>query len=314
MIAEKRNNKRFFGGLLRRGQKFSELQEWLNKRFVLEAYKDPGNSISLVDDTTLAIESPIHSARFVYIAPLILAWWGVLFYMIGDFGPNDSMIRYAHSIIKDNESSKRYGRTFDTRRDLYYRTLIGSDGEGSKFSLIKAVSLYGNEIYRNRIYGEIAIMMFLLFISLASTIFFLRLPRAADLYFDRQRRIVYSWCRGRVAACHFDNLGYRETVYGLDLYLYGEHKKYKYWPMRIVLQPTGRAHFNDENDNTELMMQVFAFMDKGKNAIVTGRRFIREPAKYYLYVDEKPENFEQRVEEILKRDHELPELYTKYLV
>ena len=312
-MAEKRNKNRFFGGLLGRSQKFIELREWFNQRLTIDARRDPGNSITLVDDTLLAIDSPQHLLRFISIAPFILAWWGLFFYIIGSFGPNDSMISHAHFVIKHNEDSKRHGRTFDTKRDLYYRTLIGSDGEGSKFSLIKSVSLYGSEGYRNRIYGEIVIMMFLLFISLVSTIFFLRLPRAADLYFDRQRRIVYSWRRGKVAACHFDNLGYRETVYGLEFSLYGEHKKRNYWTMHFGLLPSGRPYFNTEDDNTELMMQVFAFMDKGKNAIITGRRFLREPAKYYLYVDEKPENFEQRVEEILKRDHKLPELYTKYL-
>ena len=83
-----------------------------------------------------------------------------------------------------------------------------------------------------------------------------------------------------------------------------------------MLQSTGRIDFNSENDNTELMAIIFNFMDKGKSAVITGDRFEREPDKYdryYLRVDEKPENYEQRLAELLKRDHELPELYAKHI-
>ena len=69
---------------------------------------------------------------------------------------------------------------------------------------------------------------------------------------------------------------------------------------------------NNEVDNTFLMAQLFAFMDKGKNSVITGNRFYRPPPRTYLYQDKKPNDFESRLAAILEREHELPELYAKH--
>ncbi|MCW8349300.1 hypothetical protein MD535_25290 [Vibrio sp. ZSDZ65] len=312
-MIEKRN-KRIFFRLLTHAKKFIELREWLNDRVTLDAYQDPQNSIMQVNDTTLSVASPLHSLRFVYIAPFVLAFWGLSFHMIGWLIPNQGMIERAYNMIELNQEYKDLGREYDEKRDMYYRTLVGKDGKRSILNNIKAIHLYGRDYNRHSIYKKIGVICVLLMISLAGTIAFLRLPRMADIYFDRERKIVYTWRKGQIAACNFDNLGYRESSYGLCLLLFSEHKKKQFWPMRFGLQPTGRAHFNNENDNTEFMAQVFAFMDKGKSAVITGESFKRPQPKYYLYIDEKPENFESRLEEILKRDEVLPELYAKHLL
>ncbi|MCW8348635.1 hypothetical protein MD535_21845, partial [Vibrio sp. ZSDZ65] len=290
-MIEKRNKRGFFG-LLRHAKKFIELREWLNDRVTLDAYQDPQNSIMQVNDTTLSVATPTQTVRFVYIAPFVLAFWGLSFHMLSSFGPNEGMVSSAHYMIDLNQSYKNIGREYDEKRDMYYRTLVDEDGTGSKVTLIKAVTLYGDEDYRDFVYKKIGAICVLLMISLAGTIAFLCLPRMADIYFDRERKIVYTWRRGKVAACHFDSLGYREMMQGLNLLLYSEHKKRQFWPANFFVQPTARANFNNENDNTEFMAQVFAFMDKGKSAVITGESFERPQPKYYLYIDEKPENFE----------------------
>ncbi|WP_047049667.1 hypothetical protein, partial [Vibrio mexicanus] len=73
-MIEKRNKSRNFG-MLKRAKKFNELREWFNQRITLDSYSDPQNSITLVNDKTLAVGRPMHSLRFVYIAPFVLAWW-----------------------------------------------------------------------------------------------------------------------------------------------------------------------------------------------------------------------------------------------
>ena len=157
-------------------------------------------------------------------------------------------------------------------------------------------------------------MSVLVLIALGLTFGLVRFPRLADIYFDRQRGIVYTWRFGKIAACRFENLGFREDKIGLTLFLYGENKKHNggYWPALFGLQPTGKAHMNNEADNTFLMAQLFAFMDKGKNSVITGNRFYRPPPRTYLYQDKKPNDFESRLAAILEREHELPELYAKH--
>ncbi|MCW8349132.1 hypothetical protein MD535_24400 [Vibrio sp. ZSDZ65] len=160
-----------------------------------------------------------------------------------------------------------------------------------------------------------AFISVLTLISLVLTFGLLRFPRLAEIHFDRQRGIVYTWRFGKIAACKFENLGFREDKIGLTLFLYGESKKHEsgYWPALFGLQPTGKAHMNSEDDNTFLMAQLFAFIDEGKQAVITGESFQRPQSKTYLYVDKKPKNFDSRLEDILKRDDALPDIYTKHL-
>lgn len=63
---------------------------------------------------------------------------------------------------------------------------------------------------------------------------------------------------------------------------------------------------------TFLMVQLFAFMDKGKKVVITGDSFYRLQSKAYLYQDKKPRDFDSRLAAILEREHELPELYAKH--
>lgn len=68
---------------------------------------------------------------------------------------------------------------------------------------------------------------------------------------------------------------------------------------------------NSEDDNTFLMAQLFAFMAQGKQAVITGEQFQRAQPKTYLFQDRKPKDFEKRLEAILERDHQLPEIYAE---
>ncbi len=96
--------------------------------------------------------------------------------------------------------------------------------------------------------------------------YLIKYPRFAEVYFDRKRGIVYTWHEGKVAACRFENLGFKEERLGLMLYLQCENKKRKegYWPLDFAIQPTNNAYYNTQKDNTVLMAQIFAFMDVGK--------------------------------------------------
>ena len=44
---------------------------------------------------------------------------------------------------------------------------------------------------------------------------------------------------------------------------------------------------NSEADNTFRLAQLFTFMDKGKNSVITGNRFYRPQSRTYLYQDKK---------------------------
>ncbi|WP_147052793.1 hypothetical protein, partial [Vibrio sagamiensis] len=179
-------NKRNKSGIYGKAIKFIELREWLYKTFALEAYDDPKSSISLVDDKTLAISSPMHIARFVYIAPFVLAFWGLFLSMGSSFWPSEAEIEVAHEMIEINQKKRERGQLIEDQF-IYYDAMIGEDGKSSLKEYINAIMTYGLETSKNGLYRDFIILVFLFIISLTATILFLRIPRMADLYFDRQR-------------------------------------------------------------------------------------------------------------------------------
>ncbi len=292
-------------------QRFVSLRSWFSDRVELNVYKDPTKPVMSVNDNVMSAHTAVDNARIVYVLPFVLALWVLTISFIQEFGPNPAMIDSAHNMIELNIEQRESGQPYDEHRDLYYRALVGEDGKGSKLDLITAVSSYGDENYRKSIYQKMAIISVFSVLSLVATILFARWPRAADIYFDRSSRIVYTWRNGRVSACHFDNLGFRQDKIGLHLFVYGEKKKGtgNYWAHSYCLQPTGKAHMNTEKDSLFFMAQIFAFMDKGKNAVITGDSFERPQPKTYLFVDKKPNDFDAQLSAVLQHDHLLSEIY-----
>ncbi|GAA5645069.1 hypothetical protein [Vibrio proteolyticus] len=79
--------------------------------------------------------------------------------------------------------------------------------------------------------------------------------------------------------------------------------------MAIVGIDTGKLAFHTETDTTYPLAQILAFMEHGKEAVITGDSFRREPAKYFLRKDKKPDNFEQRVNAALEAEGDLVHHY-----
>ena len=155
--------------------------------------------------------------------------------------------------------------------------------------------------------GFLALMCTL---SLGMWLLFLLKPQDAEVYFDRKRQIVYSWRHGRVGAASFDKMGILENHLGLNIVLQFENKKQTgYRPMGIVGIDIGKLSFHRESDMTYPLAQILAFMEHGKEAVITGESFTKEPAKYFLRKDKKPDNFEQRVEAALAAQDDLVSHY-----
>ena len=89
------------------------------------------------------------------------------------------------------------------------------------------------------------------------------------------------------------------------MYTYLQCSCYLYKPTRKVILNTAR-------DNNDFFQQIFNFMENGKSAVITSDQFFRPQPKTYFMIDKKPEPFEERLEKLLEREHELPKLY-RYL-
>ena len=281
----------------------------------LVALDDPREPIMSVNDRILAIRNGVHNYRSHYILPMAIGFWCFLFFVVSDLGPNSAEIKFARSNLIEYKTDKSSLSDSDYN---YYKTMLGDDQNSGILDYVMAVHLYGGETQKRYQNEHFFIIMALLTVSVALTYWYLRFRIMAYLFFDRKKQIVYTWRKGRVAACRFENIGFREETLGLRLFLYGEKKKtedgYTYQEVEFLIQPSESMYFNSKQDNNLLLAQLFAFMGTGKQAVIKDAHFEREMPKTWQAKDKQPEDFDARLEEILKREHELPQLYQKRFI
>ncbi|MGI9947002.1 hypothetical protein [Vibrio hyugaensis] len=295
--------------------KLVEIKDECLDEIELVALDDPREPIMSVNDRILAIRNGVHNYRSHYILPMAIGFWCFLFFVVSDLGPNSAEIKFARSILVKYETNSSL---LSERKYNYYKTMLGEDQNSGILDYVKAAHLYGGETHQRRQNERLFIIMVLFAISVALTHWYLRFRIMAYLFFDRKKQIVYTWRKGRVAACRFENIGFREETLGLRLFLYGEKKKtddgYTYKEVEFLIQPSESMFFNSKQDNNLLLAQLFAFMGTGKQAVIKDAHFEREMPRTWQAKDIQPEDFDARLEEILKREHELPQLYLKRFI
>ncbi|PQJ70717.1 hypothetical protein BTO01_05265 [Vibrio jasicida] len=290
--------------------------EFANQK-VIEPTGTPPEPFMQVTDDIISIRDARHDIRSVYLIPVVIAIWLLTIFFISDLGLDSSTVRFSQKMLKHyklKESEAGYLSAQQHQEYSFYKTVFDEVGNYSIMSHIKGVYLYGSEGQRNGLRKGFIALSVSLFFNIVLTVFFIRTLRPTDIFFDRKRGIVYTWFYGRVAACRFENLGFLEKSTGIVLYLYAEKKKGKdgYDMLPITIQPTRKVILNTARDNNDFFQQIFNFMENGKSAVITGEQFHRPQPKTYFMIDKKPEPFEERLEKLLEREHELPKLY-RYL-
>ncbi|MCW8349245.1 hypothetical protein MD535_25005 [Vibrio sp. ZSDZ65] len=298
--------RRFLGMFTTKAQPFSKWWQEFRSEVIVIPMEDPLDPIVSVDEKVLTVRTGYHNRRNTIIIPLMLLFTFMPLYMFYDWLPDfESRQEYAYKALASIERQKalkqlRYGAE-ETER--YARALLNENGEVTWATYLRAKEVEGR--LERFLESFVMIGSFLLF-GIALWLLFLLKPRDAEVYFDRERQIVYSWRHGRVGAAYFDKMGLIENQVGINIVLQYENKNQKgYRPMAIVGIDTGKLGFHTEADTTYPLAQILAFMDHGKEAVITVPSFNREPAKLFWRVDPKPENFEARVDAALKAEGDL---------
>ncbi|MCW8349396.1 hypothetical protein MD535_25835, partial [Vibrio sp. ZSDZ65] len=89
-----------------------------------------------------------------------------------------------------------------------YRIYFEQDGDVTLSTHMRALKQLGKLDSFLSTTGFLALMCTL---SLGAWLLFLLKPQDAEVYFDRNRQIVYSWRHGRVGAASFDKMGILEN-------------------------------------------------------------------------------------------------------
>ena len=303
--------RRFWGMFTTKAKPFSNWWQEFRAEVAVIPMKDPLDPIVSVDDKVLTVRTGYHNRRNYYIVPWMLMLSILATYFTIESWPNfPSLAEGAHETIARMQEYRRTGdRPFYDidKMEAYHRAMLNEDGKATFFTYMEAQSVRG----RLGRFLEGAVLLALMWlIVVAMWLLFLLKPRDAEIYFDRQRQIVYSWRHGRVGAAYFDKMGLIENHLGINLVLQFENKNQKgYRPMAIVGIDTGKLTFHSEADTTYPLAQILAFMDHGKSAVITGSSFQRKPAKFFWRIDPKPDNFEQRVNAALEAEGDLVHQY-----
>ncbi|MCE7732634.1 MULTISPECIES: hypothetical protein [Vibrio harveyi group] len=308
----KRTNSQGFLVRYQYPQRLSQWRESFASQFEpIKPAHEPLEPFMTVTDDVLTVRDARHGLRFAYLLPLVIGLWVLSFLFIDRIGPHPDEVAYAKEKISYYENKEREGLPYDKQRKDYFEAFFSENGDYSFWNYLNAVANYSSERHRESVYFYVSISLIALFLAISATVFFVKSPKPAHIYFDRKRGLVYTWFFGRLAACRFENLGFLERKTGLLLYLYCENKKRKggYDVFPITVQPTGKVHLNSERDNNYFFAQVFNFMDNGKSAVITGKSFHRPESKTYFFIDKRPEPFEERLEKLLEHEHVLPDLY-----
>ena len=303
--------RRFWGIFTTKAQPFSKWWQEFRSEVAVIPMEDPFDPVVSVDDKVLKVRTGYHNRRNYYIVPWMLMLSILATYFTIDSWPNfDRLERVANEAIQTIEQYRRTGHHpgYDIdKMDAYQRAMLNEDGRATFFTYMEAQSVRGD---LGHFIEGVVLLGLMWMITVAMWLLFLLKPRDAEVYFDRQRQIVYSWRHGRVGAAYFDKMGLIENNLGINLVLQFENKKQKgYSPMAIVGIDTGKLTFHSEADTTYPLAQILAFMDHGKSAVITGSSFKRKPAKFFWRIDPKPDNFEQRVNAALEAEGDFVHQY-----
>ncbi|UUM31578.1 hypothetical protein [Vibrio japonicus] len=315
-----------------KAQPFSKWWTQFRAEVIVVPMKDPLEPFMTVNDNLLTLRTGYHTRRNTIVVPWMLMLTVLTLYFIYDS-------RYQYDFEAHKAQAARMIESYKEDKARYISYLSDAQKEGDKEEeeiFRRGIALADNSIKGFSIYFEqdgdvtlfthmralkqlgeldhflfgIGLFSFMGALSLGMWLLFLLKPQDAEVYFDRNRQIVYSWRHGRVGAASFDKMGILENHLGLNIVLQFENKNQTgYRPMGIMGIDIGKLSFHREGDMTYPLAQILAFMEHGKEAVITGESFRREPAKYFLRKDKKPDNFEQRVEAALAAQGDLVSHY-----
>ncbi|UTZ30687.1 hypothetical protein HB762_04365 [Vibrio campbellii] len=315
-------------------QPFSKWWAQFRAEVAVVPMENPLEPIMSVNDDILTIRTGFHSRRNTIGLPLLFTaifstylWLGVVPNLdqkkehaisMVEFLQNQNiqMEEYLLEAQKENniEDEKTYseGIEYNNQSIKNYMVYVEKDGNPTIFTYLESKYRQGDLLWS--LFGFL-----MLGISAISAACFFGLsfikPRDAEIYFDRNRGIVYTWRWGRIGAARFEDIGIKQNMMGLSIFLQFENKKQGgFWPRAVWGIDADKLIFHKEEDLSYLLAQLLAFMENGKEAVITGESFQRKPARFFLFDDKKPKNFDQRLEQVLEASHNLVELYEKNVI
>ncbi|EDM65983.1 hypothetical protein PE36_12147 [Moritella sp. PE36] len=125
--------------------------------------------------------------------------------------------------------------------------------------------------------------------------------RRAPLIFDRKRRLLYTWSKGKVVAQRYDNLRALETPSFLAIMLRATVKKGKLGWGRFSVTPQGNTIYNSKDSYQQVLAYIVQFMEYGREHVMPEQTEWQGRKGFFLFEDKKPHDFEEQLAVLLVR-------------
>lgn len=288
-----------------------------HKQELLNLQIDPGQlpkPINEIDDNTIRVGSDF----------TVIRNWGCTFAFVFALFLGGGHVLEIHAEWKGSEKStldfiefrkEKYGDDyFETTSNKVARKIYDELGDDLKLNFdeyLEKIRYIDDRRGGNQIGRDIFAFCFVLTILIVSTFLFIRFKRLAPLYFDREKQLVYTWRGGLALAQRYEDLQYLYHVQFLQIPLgvrptrrrWGQKKlsdvEVGWVPYRIM--PTG-PYFNSFKDYEQVLAYVVQFMENGRESVMPEKAHWKRKVRDFLfYEDQKPEDFDEQLEDVLRR-------------
>ncbi len=260
----------------------------------------PVTPVGEVKSTSVGIRTSFGNIRFMFLLPWLVGACIALYWQVEDVyvtwkSQEESHLRYIRvgkemygddyfSTTNNDVAIDRYNRIdqngkmpFDEYLDIRYRDSIGAT----------------HRLAGDIIFGSINVIAIIVL-----GVAILSFHRRSPLYFDRNKRIVYTWRKGRVWAQYYDEQWFYQNYQAMTFILYSFDRKGRFGQRNFVVMPTGNPFMNGEVVYRPVLAFITQFMEKGRDAVFDrdweGRR------GWYLFEDKKPQDFDEQLETVLQ--------------
>lgn len=259
----------------------------------------PVSPVGTVSEAKTGIRTSFGSLRWMFLAPWLIGVTVALYWHVEDFylawkakeSSYVDFVEHRKKLYGENYFSKTSNKV---AMEMYshigenglmpfeeYLDILRSDGNGEHY--LKGTVIFGS------IYLGVIVTLTLSIVSF---------HRRAPLYFYRNRRIVYTWRKGRAWAQYYDEQWFYQNRQAMTFILYSFDRKGRFKQKNFVVMPTGNPFMNGEIVYRPVLAFITQFMEKGRDAVFKqdweGRR------GWYLFDDKKPQDFDEQLEAVLQ--------------
>jgi hypothetical protein len=258
----------------------------------------PVKPIGLVNTRVIALrQMAMSSLRNIFILPWLIGLCITLYWQVDDFytswKANERSFLNDIAYERKNNGDDYFENTTD-KLDL--RIFHYIENGKMPFKTYWHYHYYETAAAERFRRGDTVLAIFYLISIPGLTYMALRMKRLAPLCFDRERRIIYTWSKGRVLAQYYDDVWLYQNFRGIDFALYGfdqDEPKNLYFS----IQPGGNPWFNNPAIMDLAFTSITKFMEYGRDEVFDrdweGRR------GFFLREDKKPADFDVQLEKVL---------------